>query len=480
MAKLKNVSKRRIAFLPVITMFMAFVFSNWSGCVDVQAGPADSYFEFEQYEGSATDPISKGSDPLDPTWLFNYAAQDGNGNPIAFNESYKPGIYTNDHSAEGESIIRLIQGVKVKEGAVSGKEADDSYNDYRSGSAMLNKTISLQESNIFSTKFTISMPDAVVNDAQTSGFSREYGGDGIAFVITTGDSIVGQSGGGMGYAGVNNSVIIELDSYFNGSYAMLTADANGYVNWGFDNHVYSKGEGQGPYFTMGMRLFVDDPATGNVILPDDKRTLIEGTLDSTTVYDTWCYEQLPCVSERRFDHIGVMLNGDQKKHKALYYINEVDPTHIAKEYKYDKIDDPDTTDLTHDWGRFADAGVDDRLFTFWVDYDGTTMKVYYTLGKYDEAVKPETPVISYDVDLTSVLGTNNDVRVGFTSTVSSSKANHTVHGFSFANYMESDYTVEHYKWNRNTNKYEIVADDTEVLTGKVNEEVSATSKTYEN
>ena len=478
MATLKNVCKRRIAFLLAITTFMTFASSKWIGCMEVQAEPADSYFEFEQYEGSAMDPISDGSDPVNPIWIFNYAAQDGNGYSIAFNDSYKPGIYANDHSTEGENIIRLIQG--VKEGNVSGKEAADSYNAYRSGSAMLNKTISLQESNMFSTKFTISMPDAVVNDAQTSGYSREYGGDGIAFVITTGSSIVGQSGGGMGYAGVNNSVIIELDSYFNGSYAMLAADANGYVNWGFDNHVYSKGEASGPYFTMGMGLLVSDPATLNVILPDDKRDLIEGTLDSMTVYDTWGYDQLPCESERRFDHIGVMLNGDQKKHKALYYINNVDPTHINHNYKYDNIENPDTTDLTHTSGRFADAGVDDRLFTFWVDYNGTTMKIYYTLGKYDEAVKPETPVISYDVDLTSVLGTNNDIRVGFTSTVGSSKANHTVHGFSFANYVESDYTVEHYKWNRNTNKYEIVADDTEVLTGKVDEEVSATSKTYEN
>ena len=478
MAKINNVRKRRIAFWLALTILMTFAFSNWNGSMDVKAGPADSFIKFEQYEGSATDPISDGSDPGNPIWIFNYNAQDGIGNTITFNESHKPGIYANDHSAEGENIIRLIQG--VKEGNVSGKEAADSYNVYRSGSAMLNKSISLQESNMFSAKFTISMPDAVVNDAQTSGYSREYGGDGIAFVITTGDSIVGQSGGGMGYAGVNNSVIIELDSYFNGSYAMLAADANGYVNWGFDNQVYSKGESSGPYYTMGMGLFVNDPATGNVILPDDKRTLIESTLDSNTVYNTWGYQQLPCVSERRFDHIGVMLNGDQKKHKALYYINNVDPTHISNDYKYDNINNPDTTDLTHTSGRFADAGVDDRLFTFWVDYDGTTMKIYYTLGKYDEAVKPETPVISYDVDLTSVLGTNNDIRVGFTSAVGSSKANHTVHGFSFANYVESDYTVEHYKWNRNTNKYEIVSADTEVLTDRVGKEVTATSKTYVN
>lgn len=106
--------------------------------------------------------------------------------------------------------------------------------------------------------------------------------------------------------------------------------------------------------------------------------------------------------------------------------------------------------------------------------------IVFASRQYDEAVKPETPVISYDVDLTSVLGTNNDIRVGFTSAVGSSKANHTVHGFSFANYVESDYTVEHYKWNRNTNKYEIVSADTEVLTDRVGKEVTATSKTYEN
>ena len=91
-------------------MFMTFIFTNWQTKMEVKAEPGDEFIKFEQYEGSATDPISNGSDSSNPTWIFNYDAQDGNGYSIAFDTNHKPGIYANDHSAEGENIIRLIQG----------------------------------------------------------------------------------------------------------------------------------------------------------------------------------------------------------------------------------------------------------------------------------------------------------------------------------------------------------------------------------
>ena len=84
MEKINNVRKRRIAFWLALTILMTFAFSNWNGSMDVKAGPADSFIKFEQYEGSATDPISDGSDPGNPIWIFNYNAQDGNGNTITF------------------------------------------------------------------------------------------------------------------------------------------------------------------------------------------------------------------------------------------------------------------------------------------------------------------------------------------------------------------------------------------------------------
>ena len=52
------------------------------------------------------------------------------------------------------------------------------------------------------------MPDACVNSVQTGGddHSREVGGDGISFIITTDEEVKGQAGGGIGYYGVDNSI----------------------------------------------------------------------------------------------------------------------------------------------------------------------------------------------------------------------------------------------------------------------------------
>ena len=103
--------------------------------------------------------------------------------------------------------------------------------------------------------------------------------------------------------------------------------------------------------------------------------------------------------------------------------------------------------------RFADKNVNDRLFTVWVDYDGTKIYVRYANGNFASAVRPENPQITEPINLSDKFG-NQTVYMGFTSAVGSSKANHTIHSFDFINAYapitgNAEYKVEYYLQDKN-------------------------------
>ena len=86
---------------------------------------------------------------------------------------------------------------------------------YSSGNALLKNPFNLvRDSNqnlLFSTNFKFSI-------SESSGLGDEdgEGADGIAFIISPTDTI-GSAGGGIGYEGLNNTVVVELDTFNNGS-----------------------------------------------------------------------------------------------------------------------------------------------------------------------------------------------------------------------------------------------------------------------
>ena len=344
------------------------------------------------------------------SWEFYASAKDGE----QVKSAYYPAI-VNDGKEEqylgtaDNEVIRLIRG--VKEGSKSGIEADDSYSAYRSGSAFLKEGFDFNSKAIFSVAFTFSMPEAVVNQGQTGGaeFSREVGGDGIAFLMTTNGNQKVQAGSGIGYQGLEDSLAIEMDSYFNGAYCDMKAGTFAYTNWGFDNQLY---------FHKGST-------------PDGTNNY------GANPYDSGYENYVNYNNEERFDHIGINLDGNVKKHEAVYYINQLDPTQLSdgkyvnlrNRYYHTAADTTSANASTESTcaTRFADKGVDNRLFTVWVDYDGKKMDVYYANGKLSTAVKPATPQISQKVDMTKFEG--KKVYMGFTSAIGSSKANHTIHSF---------------------------------------------------
>ncbi len=93
----------------------------------------------------------------------------------------------------------------------------------QSGSVFSSSPVSLTDAYSFSTSFTF-------NFNQQGGIE---GADGLVFVVQTNSSDVGGGGGGIGYAGIPNSLGVEFDSYNNGSIDDNSANHVG-INLGGD------------------------------------------------------------------------------------------------------------------------------------------------------------------------------------------------------------------------------------------------------
>ena len=209
MRKRIKINKKKVAFILAATTLVTSGFAGWQAkgkSVVYAQEPEFTYFA----EGFGT-----GVDFAEGNNSWNINTNFNRNVPISIqtDSGNKAAIVTNNHSDKGEPVIRLINGVQN-----ANLSSTDS--DYRSGTAISSNKISLDDKGVFSSKFTISMPDACVNTAQTGGeaYAREVGGDGISFIITSSDNIVGQAGGGIGYNGIDDSIVVELDSYFNGAY----------------------------------------------------------------------------------------------------------------------------------------------------------------------------------------------------------------------------------------------------------------------
>ena len=399
-----------------------------------------------------------GRDFSTDSWTFAGKLKNGGGSVPAEHaakivKDKDDGNYLKDDS----TVIRLIRDVKAAD-QTSGMEGAGSYSEYRSGEAFLSKGIMMDTKAKFSVKFTFSMPEAVVNTTQTGGaqYAREVGGDGISFVMTTNSTHDVQAGSGIGYQGIDKSIAVELDSYFNGAYCMMDTGDFAYQNWGFDNQLY---------FHAGAT-----PDGGS-------------TYGNANPYKAGYENYVNPNNDERFDHVAIVSDGNVKKHEAISYINNLDPTelnadnwykHLANRYNPGgKVRDTGSADASKESTcatRFADKGVNDRLFTVWIDYDGSKMDVSYANGKFSTAVKPEKPQISKVVDLSKFDG--KKVYMGFTSAIGSSKANHTIHSFQFSNRYDASYKLNYYLKNKTTGEYELKK-STDVFTDEVGAKVTA-------
>lgn len=408
---------------------------------------ADEKVVFSQGEGFDTE-FSQDS------WKFYATAKDG----VTVDSKYYPKIVNDGEEGQylgkgKNEVIRLIRG--VKEGS-NGIEASDSYSAYRTGEAFLKQGFQLNSDAEFSVAFTFSMPEAVVNQEQTGGaeFSREVGGDGIAFVMTTNKEHKVQAGSGIGYQGLDDSLAVELDSYFNGAYCDMKPGTFAYKNWGFDNQLYFH---KGATPDGGTTYSAENP--------------YDGDYENYVNYN----------NDERFDHIGVVKDGDVKKHEAIYYLNQLNPTEI-KDGVYTNLrnryyhTDADTTSAKASTSstcttRFADKGVDDRLFTAWVDFDGKEMKVSYASGTMSKAVKPASAQITQKIDLNKFEG--KTVYMGFTSAVGSSKANHTIHSLKISIPQEkAKYALRYWLQDKKTGEYTL-KETSEIFTDEVGTKVTA-------
>ena len=100
--------------------------------------------------------------------------------------------------------------------------------DFGVGSAFVTNTFSLAADASFSTFFSFQIPNPVgIGDADGPG------ADGIVFAVQTVSNTAGGGGGGIGYAGITNSMGVELDTFNNGEPGggnHIGIDLNGSVN----------------------------------------------------------------------------------------------------------------------------------------------------------------------------------------------------------------------------------------------------------
>ena len=414
------------------------------------------------------------------------------------------GIRKNPYSKKEtpEKVIRLFDLIKPYSAPESAAEEDpdNSFTDYRSTRAMLNQLVPLNGKSQFSTKFTFSLPDACVNTEQAGGeeFAREVGGDGLAFLLYQTDYLSDMDYGGNTYTfGMQNnekSLMVEMDSQYNGSYCDMKHTGLGYdvnrmyyyASWDYDNQLY---------------FHKDQTYTGKNDY-ENKENPFEGADGREYVtYRNYKYAE-------RFDHIGITLNSDHARHDAIYYLNGLDPTKTVERTKDGKtytayenlayfdacaggvLDDTDklesayqdtskksieVSDSSTCATRFADAGVNDRLFTVWIDYDGDKMYVRYANGDFANAKRPAKPQIEKEIDLHSRFD-NKKALIGFSSSINASKANTTLHAFQFTNGYkpideEASYQINYWKLNPNT-EYYVKAESSEVMTGAVGDTVT--------
>lgn len=291
-------------------------------------------------------------------------------------------------------------------------------------------------------------------------------------------------------------LMVEMDSQYNGAYCNMNKtgdvypyDENrpySYESWDYDNQLY---------------FHKDQTYTGK---NDYEKNFnpYEGTDGREyTAYRNYKYAE-------RFDHIGITLNSDHARHDAIYYLNGLDPTKTVEKTKDGKnytayenlayfdacaggvLDDTDKLEAAYQdtskkssevsdsstcATRFADAGVNDRLFTVWIDYDGEKMYVRYANGDFANAKRPAKPQIEKEIDLHSRFD-NKKALIGFSSSINASKANTTLHAFQFTNDYkpideEASYRINYWKFNPDTENYE-KAESSEVMTGAVGDTVT--------
>lgn len=125
------------------------------------------------------------------------------------------GLTLNGSAAQAGNVLRLTPAT-----------------DWQSGSFFSTNKVSLAANASFSTyfQFRFTDPDQGFCDSATT-----CGADGIVFTVQTVSNNVGGAGGGIGYAGIPNSVGIEFDSWNNGSGDNNSSnhvglDVNGSVN----------------------------------------------------------------------------------------------------------------------------------------------------------------------------------------------------------------------------------------------------------
>jgi hypothetical protein len=132
--------------------------------------------------------------------LLSIAAAPSNAATIIYNDfSDVSQLTINGDAAQSDAALRLTPA-EVGQG----------------GSAFSTSQLTLGVGASFSTYFQFQITDAGGDPLQIEGDGDGFGADGLVFVVQPTGNNVGSSGGGLGYAGIGQSLGIEFDTFDNG------------------------------------------------------------------------------------------------------------------------------------------------------------------------------------------------------------------------------------------------------------------------
>jgi hypothetical protein len=131
----------------------------------------------------------------------------------------------------------------------------------RSGSAFSTEAVNAADFSTFF-RFRITDPGGTIFDCNTTA-----GADGIVFVAQSVSSSIGGAGQGIGYAGIGNSVGVELDTWCNAANNDPSSNHVGIVTGGVVNH------GTGSPYTADVSPDFDDGSVWHVWIDYDGTVL---------------------------------------------------------------------------------------------------------------------------------------------------------------------------------------------------------------
>ncbi|WP_407271885.1 InlB B-repeat-containing protein [Radiobacillus sp. PE A8.2] len=243
---------------------------------------------------------------------------------LGINDQFDPSFWNVGYDASISSDLDRIQLTPPAKG--------------KKGFAYFNDSIRLSEDLSFNAKYTFEISE-----------SDKFGADGIAFVIQADSNTAGAEGEGMGYSGIDPSVVVEIDTYENPGIDPSASHIAIMENGDYTNHLASKDLGVidqdtnlysvwVDYTAGNMKVYFAKDSDGNTTKPSDP--YLDQAIDLQDVFGN---------TQDVFVGFSSATGGSYSKHEILgvFFDSEYTSSGIKENDSYKQEPKPEApTDMT--------------------------------------------------------------------------------------------------------------------------------------